>query len=58
VRLFQGALVFQKRVALHEEHRKGAQSRVDQRVALVLARPGIDKRLEGASGGGIGMPRP
>ena len=49
VRLLQGALVFQKRGTLHEEHRKGAQPRVDQSVAFVLALPGIDKRLESAT---------
>ena len=49
VRLLQGALVFQKRGALHEEHREGAQSGIDQRVALVLACPGVYKSLESAA---------
>lgn len=36
-RLLQAALVLQKRGALHEEHREGAQPRIDHRVRRVLA---------------------
>ena len=49
VRLFQCALVLQKRGALHEEHRKGAQPRVDKSVALALAFSGIDNCIESAA---------
>ena len=37
------------RGALREEHREGAQRRVDHRVGRVLALAGIDERLEGAA---------
>jgi hypothetical protein len=49
VRLFQGALVFQERGALHEEHREGAQPRVGHFVGLVLTRPRIGERIESAA---------
>ena len=49
VRLLKAALVLQKRGALREEHREGAQRRVDHRVGRVLALAGIDERLEGAA---------
>lgn len=49
LRLLQAALVLQERGALREEHREGAQRRVDHRVGLVLALPGVKKRLEGAT---------
>jgi hypothetical protein len=49
LRLLKTALVVQKRGALREAHRKGAQRRVDHRVGLVLALPRVDETLEGAA---------
>jgi hypothetical protein len=46
VPLSQGAPVLQQRGALHEEYRKGTQPLIDRCVAVVLALPGVDKRLE------------
>ena len=49
VRLLQGALVFQKRGALHEGHRERAQPRVGHLVFLVLARPQVGESVESAA---------
>jgi hypothetical protein len=49
LRLFQTVRVFQKRGTWREEHRTGAQRRVDHRVGRVLALPRLDKGLDGAA---------
>ena len=47
--LLQAARVFQERGAVREEHREGAQRRVDHRVGRVPALAGVNETLEGAA---------